>query len=260
MDAASASEGGHLLIRMENIDQGRCKPEFEDAIYEDIAWLGLTWETPVRRQSEHFDEYQKALARLDQQGFLYPCFCTRADIKREIENAASAPHNHTAGPDGPIYPGTCRHVSDSEQRRRIESGESHALRLRTDIASKHAGALTWRDEKRGETNATPNIFGDVVLARKDSLVSYHLACTWDDALQNITLVTRGEDLFASTHIHRLLQALLDLPTPRYRHHHLITGLDGKKFSKRDQSMPIRTLREKGWTKERVVEEMHSLTT
>jgi glutamyl-Q tRNA(Asp) synthetase len=259
LDASSASEGGRFLIRIEDIDQGRCKKEFEDAIYEDLTWLGLTWETPVRRQSEHFDDYQSALDALERFGFLYPCFCTRAEIQREIENASAAPHDQAVGPDGPIYPGTCRHLPEAELKHRVLNNEPYALRLRTDAASASAGPLTWKDEKRGEIIATPEIFGDVVLARKDTPASYHIACTWDDALQGITHVTRGEDLFSSTHIHRLLQALLDLPTPCYRHHALISGPGGKKFSKRDSSMTIRTFREKGWPKERVIEEMRRLT-
>lgn len=258
LDAASASEGGRFLIRIEDIDQSRCKQKFEDAIYEDLTWLGLTWETPVRRQSEHFDEYQSALDTLDRLGLLYPCFCTRAEIQREIENASSAPHGHAVGPNGPIYPGTCRHLPETERRRRVQNNEPYALRLRTEAASSRAGALTWRDESRGEMIAAPEIFGDVVLARKDAPTSYHLACTWDDALQGITLVTRGEDLLFSTHIHRLLQALLDLPTPRYKHHALISNPDGKKFSKRDSSMTIRAFREEGWSKDRVIEEMRRL--
>ena len=255
---AAAARDGRFLVRIEDTDLGRCKQEYEDAIYEDLAWMGLIWETPVRRQSEHFDDYHRALAELNHLGLLYPCFCTRRDIQREIEDAASAPHQHAMGPDGPIYPGTCRDLPENESRRRVNSGEPHALRLRADVASEGAGALTWTDESRGEITALPDIFGDVVLARKDALPSYHLACTWDDAVQGVTLVTRGEDLFASTHVHRLLQALLKLPPPLYRHHALITGLDGKKFSKRDQSMTLRSLRGTGWSRERVIEEMRRL--
>lgn len=258
LDAAAASEGGRFLIRMEDIDFSRCRPEFEDAIYEDLTWLGLSWETPVRRQSEHLDAYQSALDTLRQRDLIYPCFCTRAEIQREIENATSAPHRQTVGPDGPVYPGTCRHLSESERNLRIERDDPHALRLRTDVASEQTGPLVWSDDKRGDIKATPELFGDVVLARKDSPTSYHLACTWDDALQKITLVTRGDDLFASTHIHRLLQALLDLPTPRYRHHPLLTAPDGKKFSKRDQSLTIKALRKKGWDRDQVIDEMQRL--
>ncbi len=258
--AAAATERGRFLLRLEDTDQGRCRPEFEDAIYEDLAWLGLAWETPVRRQSEHFDDYRRALGTLDQLGLLYPCFCTRAEIQREIENAASAPHNQLRGPDGPVYPGTCSHLTKTEQDRRIGDGEPYALRLRTHTALEGVGTLTWTDVIRGEMTATPEIFGDVVLARKDTPTSYHLACTCDDALQGVTLVTRGEDVLPSTHIHRLLQALLNLPTPRYRHHQLLTGPDGKKFSKRDQSMTLKSLRELDWPRERVLVEIRNRTT
>lgn len=236
--AAEAAENGRFLLRIEDIDLGRCRPEFEAAIYEDLAWLGLTWETPVRRQSAHFPDYAAALAQLQDRGFLYPCFCTRADIAA----AASAPH---PGPEGPVYPGTCRHLSRAEGHARIDAGTPFALRLKTDIAATEVGPLTWHDASHGGIAATPEIFGDVVLARKDTPTSYHLACTWDDALQGVTLVTRGEDLFQATHIHRLLQALLDLPTPRYAHHGLILGADGKKYSKRDKAPTLRSLREAG---------------
>lgn len=242
---AAAGPEGRLLLRIEDIDQGRCRPAFEAAIFEDLAWLGLTWETPVRKQSEHMDEYRAALARLDRDGFLYPCFCTRADIQREIAAAATAPHLAKMGPDGPVYPGTCRHLSATARQQRLDAGTPYASRLRTEDAVAATGPLTWTDRARGKIEATPEIFGDVVLARKDTPASYHLACTWDDALQGVTLVTRGEDLLAATHIHRLLQALWKLPAPEYHHHPLITDADGKKFSKRDQAPTLRALREAG---------------
>ncbi len=242
--ADKAGAGGRFLLRIEDIDRARCRPEFETAIFADLAWLGLSWETPVRRQSEHFDTYKSALAELERRGLTYPCFCTRADIQREVAGAASAPHLHM-GPEGPVYPGTCRHLSSAAQQRRKDEGAPYALRLRMDEAVKGAGALTWRDRTRGEQKATPEIFGDVVLGRKDTPASYHLACTLDDAGQGITLVTRGEDLFAATHVHRLLQALFALPVPAYAHHRLLTDRDGKKFSKRDNAVTIRALRESG---------------
>lgn len=242
--AGKAGAGGRFLLRIEDIDRSRCRPEFETAIFEDLAWLGLRWETPVRRQSEHFETYKSALAELDRRGLIYPCFCTRADIQREIAGAASAPHLHL-GPEGPVYPGTCRHFSNAERQRRKDEGTPYALRLRTDEAAKGAGPLTWNDETRGEQKATPAIFGDVVLGRKDTPASYHLACTLDDAAQGITLITRGEDLFAATHVHRLLQALFALPVPAYAHHRLLTDSTGKKFSKRDNAATIQALRESG---------------
>ncbi len=241
--AAAMAPGGRFLLRIEDIDRSRCRPEFEAAIFEDLAWLGLSWETPVRRQSEHFETYRDALTALERRGLLYPCFCTRADIQREVAGAASAPHLQNM--EGPLYPGTCRHLGRTEQERKKADGVPYALRLRMDEAVRGAGALTWVDAARGLQTATPEIFGDVVLGRKDTPASYHLACTLDDATQGITLVTRGEDLFAATHVHRLLQALFDLPTPRYAHHALVTDKDGKKFSKRDNAVTIRALRESG---------------
>jgi glutamyl-Q tRNA(Asp) synthetase len=245
--AQKAAENGRFLLRIEDIDGTRCRPAFEAAIYEDLSWLGLAWEVPVRRQSEHFADYSEALDRLDRKGILYPCFCTRADIQREVVAAASAPHLKAMGPDGPVYPGTCRHLTQEERERRIDDGIPYALRLNMTDAIEAAGHLTWDDDVRGTIGATPEIFGDIVLARKEIAASYHLACTWDDALQGVTLVTRGEDLLPATHIHRLLQALWDLPTPRYRHHPLLTGPDGRKFSKRDHAPTLRALREAGKT-------------
>jgi len=246
--ARARSKGGTFLLRIEDIDQTRCRPEFETAIAEDLAWLGLTWPLPARRQSEHFGAYGAALATLDNAGLLFPCFCTRADIQHEIKAAAGAPH----GPDGPLYPGTCRHLSSAEQQRKIAEGKPYALRLRMTAAISAAGPLTWRDDARGDVAATPEIFGDVVLARKDTPASYHLACTWDDAVQNVTLVTRGDDLRPATHIHRLLQALLRLPTPRYLHHPLLKAQDSAKLSKRDNAPAIRDLRAAGRTPAQVI--------
>lgn len=233
--------GGSMLLRIEDIDTSRCRPEFEAAILEDLAWLGLTWPTPVRRQSEHFDDYAEALDRLDSRGLVYPCFCTRADIKREIANSPSAPH----GPDGPVYPGTCRELDPAAAARRRASGEAFALRLDMAKARAMAGALSFEDAARGVVRATPEMFGDVVLARKDTPASYHLAVTWDDALQGVDLVTRAEDLFEATHVHRLLQALLDLPTPRYHHHRMLTDATGRRLAKRDAALTLHALRTAG---------------
>ena len=257
--AKAAGPGGRFLLRIEGIDGGRSRPEFETAIYEDLSWLGLSWETPVRRQAEHFPAYAEVVASLQRDGLLYPCFCTRAEIQREIAGAASAPHpplgvlvNGPFGPEGAIYPGTCRHLTSAEQRQRIDASTAYALRLRMDEARALAGPLSWHDAALGEMRATPEIFGDKVLARKEMPASYHLACTWDDALQGVTLVTRGMDLAPVTHIHRLLQALWKVPSPRYHHHHLIVGPDGKKFSKRDQAPTLRALREAGKSKQDVM--------
>jgi glutamyl-Q tRNA(Asp) synthetase len=241
--AAGAAGQGQFLLRIEDIDPTRCRPEFEAAIFEDLAWLGLSWPQPVRRQSEHFVDYRAALDRLEGEGLLYPCFCTRTDIQREIAAAAAAPH----GPDGALYPQTCRTLSAAEQQALIAAGKPYALRLRMDLACTAAGPLAWHDDGHGEIAAAPEKFGDLVLGRKETPASYHLACTLDDALQGVTLVTRGEDLFEATHVHRLLQALLDLPAPRYRHHRLLTDASGRKFSKRDQAPTLRALRESGKT-------------
>jgi glutamyl-Q tRNA(Asp) synthetase len=249
----AAAAGGRFLLRIEDIDRGRCRREFEAAIREDLAWLGLTWEQPVRRQSEHLADYAGALDLLRGRTLVYPCFCTRADIQREIKGAGAAPHLVSGmGPDGPVYPGTCRRLSPDDRAARMAAGTPFAWRLDTAAAMKITGPLTWHDDHAGEQHATPEIFGDVVLARKDVPTSYHLACTWDDALQGVTLVTRGADLFAATHIHRLLQALLDLPTPRYRHHRLVLDPAGRKFSKRDKAPTLRVLREGGHSAEDVI--------
>ena len=183
---------GRFLLRIEDIDLARCRPEFEQGIYEDLAWLGLRWEQPVRRQSEHFADYAAALKRLQDAALLYPCFCTRKQIQQEIAQSPSAPH----GPDGPLYPGTCRRLSEAERSRRMTTGESFAWRLDLAAATAQLAGmpLTWTDDSRGEIIARPEQFGDVVLARKDAPTSYHLSVVVDDALQGITLVTRGEEL------------------------------------------------------------------
>ena len=191
----AARDGGRFLLRIEDIDGGRCRPEFESAILEDLSWLGLAWESPVRRQSDHLDDYTRALVGLTIKNLIYPCFCTRKDIQAEIEAAGGAPHDINKGPDGPVYPGTCRTLSVDEIEDRKHRGEAFALRLKCDEAATAAGALDWSDLDRGRQKATPEIFGDVVLARKDTPTSYHLSVTVDDHLQGVTRVTRGEDLF-----------------------------------------------------------------
>lgn len=243
--------GGRFLLRIEDIDRGRCRPEFEIAILEDLAWLGLTWESPVRRQSDHLDDYTRALVGLTLKGLVYPCFCTRQDIAREIEAAAGAPHAASDGPDGPIYPGLCRHLSTDEVEARKDNGDAFALRLRMDQAVALTGPLDWTDVDRGRQKAVPEAFGDVVLARKDTPTSYHLSVTVDDGLQGITRVVRGEDLFEATHVHRLLQALLGLATPEYRHHGLLTDDAGRRYAKRDKALTIQSLRDAGKTPQQV---------
>lgn len=232
--------GGRFLLRIEDIDPGRCRPEFVAGIETDLAWLGLTWDGPVRHQSEHLAAYAAALDRLKVDGLVYPCFCTRKAIAEEIAASGAAPH----GPDGPIYPGTCRRLTAAERAARIGT-EPHAWRLDMAAATARIGPLTWHDAHAGTVAADPAAFGDVVLARKDAPTSYHLAVVHDDAQQGVTDVVRGEDLFAATHVHRLLQALLDLPTPRYHHHPLIRDAAGRRLAKRDAAATLADLRASG---------------
>lgn len=247
----AAEHGGHFLLRIEDIDATRCRPEFIDGIYEDLAWLGLSWEQPVRWQSEHMADYRAALDRLAARDLLYPCFCTRKDIAAEIARAGAAPH----GPDGPLYPGLCKHLSAAEREQRMAAGLPYALRLHTDRALELTGPLTWHDAKAGEVAADPLSLGDVVLARKETPASYHLAVTVDDALQGVTDIIRGEDLFHATHMHRLLQALLDLPVPRYHHHGLLTDENGQRLAKRAGSPSLADLRAQGWTRDDVLQRL-----
>ena len=247
--------GGQFLLRIENIDTIRSKPEFEDAIIEDLSWLGIKWEEQVRRQSEHFDEYEKIIKDLEERNLVYPCYCSRKEILAEIYNSNFAPHDTFPRSESPIYPGTCRKLTKEQSKKKSDQGQSFALRLNSTLAVKTAnkskGPLIWKDAIKGYIEASLDQLGDVVLARKETPASYHLAVTLDDHLQGITLVTRGEDLFKSTHVHRVLQALLKLDTPNYHHHHLLTGADGRRFSKRDNSITIRSLRGEGKTPSQV---------
>ena len=230
-------ESGRFLLRIEDIDPARCRPEFEAAILDDLAWLGLDWDGPVRRQSEHLADYGTALEKLRGLGLVYPCFCSRKDIAA----AVSAPH----GPEGPIYPGTCRNLSPDLVRERQERGDPYALRLDVAKASAIAGPLAFEDAREGMVQARPETLGDVVLARRDAPASYHLCVTLDDHLQGVTLVTRGVDLFHATHIHRLLQAILGLNIPTYAHHLLLANAAGERLSKRDGAASLRSLRQIG---------------
>ena len=228
--------GGRFLLRLEDIDATRCRPEYAAAILEDLAWLGLDWDGPVRVQSEHMDDYAAVLDTLRGRGLIYPCFCSRADIRRQT--IAAAPH----GLDRAMrYPGTCRSLSEAEQTAR--AGEPYALRL--DMARALIPALTFVEEAEGTIQADPARFGDVVLARKDTPSSYHLCVTHDDALQEVTLVTRGDDLRDATHLHRLLQALMGWPAPIYAHHGLLTGETGRRLAKRDHAATLRSSRDNG---------------
>ncbi|MFL6800038.1 MAG: tRNA glutamyl-Q(34) synthetase GluQRS [Xanthobacteraceae bacterium] len=243
--------GGRLLLRIEDIDEARCRAEFEHAIYHDLAWLGLRWEQPVRRQSEHYDEYRAAIARLDALGVLYPSFESRSDIARlvaEREGDGRWPRD----PDGaPLYPGCARSLSLAERERRMAAGEPYAWRLDVSAALARTGPLSWNEGgagpggESGEVTADPRVWGDVVVARKDTPTSYHLAVVLDDAQQGITHVVRGQDLFWATSVHRLLQALLGLPVPSYHHHQLVLDTQGQKLSKSTGATALRYLREHG---------------
>jgi glutamyl-Q tRNA(Asp) synthetase len=256
-DTAQAA-GGAFLLRIEDIDITRCRAEFETAISEDLHWLGLAWPEPVRRQSEHIADYAAALKRLEGRGLLYPCFCTRKEIAEEIARAGFAPAAEDLPAESALYPGTCRNLPAQRRASRIAQGDAYALRL--DVAKAKAllgGSLRFEENGRGPNGETgvqcarPELLGDVVLARKGLGASYHLAVVVDDALQGVTLVTRGEDLFVATHMQRLLQGLLDLPTPAYAHHRLILDPSGRKFSKRNRAATLASLREAGETPQTV---------
>jgi glutamyl-Q tRNA(Asp) synthetase len=245
--AADAADGGTFLLRIEDLDRSRARPEFELAIEEDLAWLGLSWKKPVLRQSARFESYRSAVARLTAEGLLYPCFCTRKDIAAEVAQAPQAPHRF----DQKIYPGTCRALSAAERAEAIARGKPYVMRLDTNAASGRVTPLSFTelgagpDGERGVISVDPMLLGDIVLARKDVPVAYHLAVVMDDAYQGVSLVTRGNDLFAATHVQRLLQALLNLPQPQYAHHRLIRDTHGNKFSKRDKAVTMRHMRELG---------------
>jgi glutamyl-Q tRNA(Asp) synthetase len=241
--------GERFLVRIEDVDSTRSRPEFEAAIFEDLAWLGVAWEKPVLRQSERFAAYREALGALNARGLLYPCFCTRKDIADEVARSAEAPQ----GPEGPFYPGTCRKLPQEERSRRMERETAFAWRLDSAKAARQVGALSFiecgtsPDGEQGTVAVRGGLLGDVVLARKEMPASYHLAVIVDDAFQGVNLVTRGNDLFVSTHLQRVLQALLSLSEPRYAHHRLILDESGRKFSKRDYAVTLRSLRESGVT-------------
>ena len=239
--------GGRFLLRLEDIDPARCRPEYAAAILEDLIWIGLDWDGPIRVQSEHLGDYRGVLDGLTERGLLYPCFCTRGDIAREIAASASAPHT----PDGGlVYPGLCRHVSKCKRAARIAAGDRFALRL--DMQRAVTEPLSFQEEGAGTIVCDPAAFGDVVLARNDAPASYHLCVTHDDALQGVTLVTRGEDLRPATHLHRLLQSLMGWPVPTYAHHRLLTDTAGKRLAKRDCAATVRDLRLRGMSPADVV--------
>lgn len=251
--------GGELLLRIEDIDLTRCRHEFEQGIYDDLAWLGISFPPGVRRQSRHFDDYRRALGRLDAMGLVYPCFCSRQQVKEAVGRCeAESGMPWPCDPDGaPLYPGTCRDLSEAEARRRRTAGEPHVLRLAMDraLARVAGAALVYRlfDETGAQRDVTvdPAGWGDVVLARKDVPTSYHLSVVVDDALQGVSHVVRGRDLEAATGIHVLLQRLLDLPTPRYHFHRLLNDETGQKLAKSRLSRSLADLRADGATPEAI---------
>jgi glutamyl-Q tRNA(Asp) synthetase len=248
---------GRLLLRIEDIDATRCRPEFEAAIYQDLRWLGIAWEHPVRRQSEHFGAYRDAIETLTAQGLIYPSFESRADIASLVERLVAQREADGAwprDPDGaPLYPGTAKALSPDARAALLESGAPYALRLDMEAAIARAGDLAWRERGAGQAGengavaARPQAWGDVVLARKETPTSYHLSVVIDDALQGVTEVVRGWDLFWSTSVHRLLQVLLGLPQPVYRHHRLMLDAAGQKLSKSTRATGLRELRAEGAT-------------
>ena len=248
---AARETGGRFLLRIEDIDATRVRPEFERAIYDDLSWLGLTWDRNVRRQSEHLSDYATDVTKLREMGVVYRCFLTRREI---AEQAASAPHTVGEGPDGLVYKGPAIPMSADEEEMRLARGDAYAWRLSMrysqNLLSEQFARLVFVEQDAGsklerEITARPESHGDVILGRKDVAVSYHIAVVHDDALQGVTHVIRGEDLRPSTHVHVLLQKLLGLPTPVYRHHNLLTGPDGKRYAKRDLSLTLASLRAEG---------------
>ncbi len=241
---AAQRAGGRFLLRIEDIDVTRCRPEFEAGILEDLSWLGIGWQTPVRRQSDHLSDYGAALARLEAEGLIYRCFRTRSEL------VAEPPNEFAAAPHGPMDAFRGQPLPPDQEAGRLAAGDGYAWRLSLDAAKARLGGfegLTLQVAGQGVIPARPEIGGDIVLARKDVRVAYHLAAVIDDALQGVTHVIRGEDLAEAAHVHRLLQALLDLPTPTYVHHRLILGPDGKRLAKRDLAETLQALRERGAT-------------
>jgi glutamyl-Q tRNA(Asp) synthetase len=243
--------GGRFLLRIEDIDATRCRPEFEAAIFEDLAWLGIAWEEPVRRQSEHLEDYRAALAKLEAQSLVYPSFESRAEIAQLVaQREAKAPWPRD--PDGaPLYPGSAKRLGAQERESRIAAGDPYALRLDMNAAVARTGALTWVEigadptEEHETLMAQPESWGDVVLARKETPTSYHLSVVVDDALQGVTHVVRGQDLQPATSVHRVLQALLGLPIPLYHHHRLVLDAEGRKLAKSTRATALRELRAQG---------------
>jgi len=263
--AFDAARGGKFLVRIEDTDTARVRPEFEQAIFDDLHWLGFSWEEPVMRQSERADAYGRAITILRGKDLLYPCFCSRKEVEAEFRASISAPHGGQMGPDGPLYPGTCKRLSTDETDARMDAGEEYAMRLHIDRAIAMAPRdMDFQERGAGPSGETgtimvnPGVFGDAVLSRKGAVASYHLAVVVDDAVQAIGCVTRGNDLFPSAHLHRLLQALLDLPTPDYLHHELILDEEGRRLAKRHEALSLQHLREIGETPQSIRETLPEL--
>ena len=253
----ACKHSGQFLLRIEDIDFTRCKREFEAGIKEDLEWLGLQWQEPARRQSDHFEDFYGIAERLKEMDVLYPCFCTRKEILAEIERAGAAPH----GSEGPVYPGICRQLSSDEAQRKIAVGEDHAWRLNLPAALQKGGQdVVWMDADNGEIKVSESqwqALGDVVLVRKDIGTSYHIAVVADDHLQEMTHIIRGKDLYESTHLHSLLQELLGFSKPIYQHHGLIADETGKRLAKRNEAESLQILREQGLKPEDVINRLTS---
>jgi glutamyl-Q tRNA(Asp) synthetase len=234
---------GEFLLRHEDIDASRVRDAFYAGIEEDLHWLGFDWDGPAMRQSTRLAAYDSALEQLRSMGLVYPCYCSRRGVEQELAAMAAAPQ----GPEGPLYPGTCRGMEQAERRRKLESGATHAWRLDARKAAALTGRLTFTDLRHGLVEVIPGLLGDVILARKDIGTAYHLAVVVDDAFQQITHVSRGEDLLPATHVHRLLQEVLGLPQPVYAHHRLVLDAQGKRLAKRHAALAIAAMRESGVT-------------
>lgn len=243
--------GGRCLLRIEDIDSRAQDPRWTELLYEDLDWLGLRFDGEVMVQSRCFARYAAALEDLRVRGYLYPCFCTRGEIKQQLAEMGRAPHATL----GYLYPGSCKKLSETEREERLARGDAHAWRLDMERVQDTFGSLEWEDVLRGVQRCVPTEYGDVVLARKEFPASYHLCVVLDDAEQGVTHVTRGEDLFDATHIHRALQAVLGLPTPLYQHHSLLRDNEGKRLAKRDGARSLASLRESGFTPQQVRESL-----
>jgi glutamyl-Q tRNA(Asp) synthetase len=252
-DLAHSDESGRFLLRHEDIDGPRVREEFYQDIERDLRWLGMQWDETPLRQTTRSESYEAALSLLREKQLVYPCFCTRREIQIEIAAMAAAPQ----GPEGPVYPGTCRKLSAAEQQDRIDAGIPHAWRLDAHAAAALTGPLTFHDLRFGTLTVNPDLLGDVVLARKDIGTAYHLAVVVDDAFQCISHITRGEDLLPSTHVHRTLQALLSLPEPVYLHHRLVPDEHGQRLAKRCDALSIAAMRDAGLSAAVVLEKAGS---